>query len=110
LWVNITAFLVSGVSDYRGKQDMAPLPSMWDRIKALGRISYKPIGADDRRERWGFVAHELQETLTETAATGKKDGADRQALDMASTMTLLAALTGGLREAMTRIEALEAAA
>lgn len=60
----------------------------------------------DDYERWGFIAHELQETLTETAATSYKDAPD--AVQSPNPFTVIAALTKALQEAMTRIEALEA--
>jgi hypothetical protein len=57
-------------------------------------------------ERWGFVAHELQETLVQTAATSYKDAPD--AVQSPNALTVIAALTKALQEAMARIEALEA--
>jgi hypothetical protein len=120
---------VQFISDYRVKQNVAALPSMWDRIKALNPISYElqdytpPEGARniaggrdnpkqlivaDGKERWGFVAHELQEALTEDAATGVKDAPDM--LQAPNPWTVIAALTKALQEAMARIEALEARA
>jgi hypothetical protein len=65
-----------------------------------------PMVKADNIERWGFIAHEVQQTLLPTAATGVKDSRDHiQALN---TAPIIAALTKALQEAMTRIEALEA--
>jgi hypothetical protein len=61
----------------------------------------------DNIERWGFVAHELQETLVESAASGVKDQADT--IQSPNPWTVIASLTKALQEAMERIEALEAA-
>jgi hypothetical protein len=62
--------------------------------------------ADDI-ERWGFIAHELQDTLP-SMAEGVKDSPDTvQSLNLAP---VVAALTKALQEAMTRIEALEGGA
>jgi hypothetical protein len=61
---------------------------------------------DDANERWGFLAHELQETTIATAATGVKDSPDT--IQSPNPFTLIAALTKALQEAMTRIEQLEA--
>ena len=61
---------------------------------------------EDDVERWGFIAHELQETLTPSAATSVKDADD--AIQSPNPFTVIAALTKALQEAMTRIEALEA--
>jgi hypothetical protein len=52
------------------------------------------------------MAHELQESLFEGAASGKKDGPDVQSPNL---MAIVAGLTKALQEAMARIEALEAA-
>ena len=65
----------------------------------------RPMFVADDIERWGFIAHELQETLTESAATGVKDSPDT--VQSPNPWTVIAALTGALQEAMARIEALE---
>ena len=97
--------------DYRIKKDVAPLPSTWAQVKALKPISYtfnNYNGAiPDGVQRWGFIAHELQETLIESAASGHKDQAG--VVQTPTPITLIAALTKALQEAMARIEALEAA-
>jgi hypothetical protein len=114
-------------SDYRIKRDIAPLPSMWEQVKALKPISYfhkdwtpewaaskengdapDPLFRDDGVENWGFVAHELQETLIQSAATGVKDEAGL--VQAPNPWTVIATLTKALQEAMARIEALEARA
>ena len=108
-------------SDYRMKKDIEPLGSMWGTVKALNPISYthkdwtppsagfqkSPSVVADNVERWGFLAHELQETLVESAAHGVKD--DPVCVQSPNPFTVIAALTRALQEAMTRIEALEAA-
>jgi Chaperone of endosialidase len=116
---------VTGVSDYRIKKDVAPLPSMWDQVKGLNPISYThkdytpanpaphedpppPLIQGDDIERWGFIAHELQETLIESAATGVKDQPDM--IQSPNQWAVITALTKALQEAMERIEALESAA
>jgi hypothetical protein len=127
LWIdgsNIGTFAFT--SDYRIKKDIAPLPSTWDRVKALKPISYThqdftpPVELETAKERgvpfiqgddivrWGFVAHELQETLVESAASAVKDAPD--AIQSPNPFALLAAVTRALQEAMARIEALEASA
>ncbi len=73
-----------------------------------GEVNTGPLFAEDDIERWGFVAHELQETLTPSAATGVKDSPDT--IQSPNPFTLIAALTKALQEAMARIEALEGAA
>lgn len=124
---NILQGNVTITSDYRIKREVQPLPSMWDRVKALKPISYKhkdftppaalpkedgsqpdPMIRADDQERWGFIAHELQETLIEDAATGVKDQED--CIQSPNLMTVVATLTKALQEAMARIEKLEAKA
>jgi hypothetical protein len=70
-------------------------------------VSTAPLFAADDIERWGFIAHELQATLTPSAASGEKDSPDT--IQSPNPFTLIAALTKALQEAMARIEALEAA-
>jgi hypothetical protein len=126
-WVDSTNLgYLTFTSDYRLKDNIAPLPSMWDIVKALNPISYThkdftpPSGAAraaetgqpfieaDNIERWGFIAHELQETLIPSAASAVKDAPDAiQSLNLA---TILSATVKALQEAMARIEALEAGA
>jgi hypothetical protein len=67
---------------------------------------YTPLFVADDVERWGFIAHELQETLVPSAATGEKDSPDT--IQSPNPFTVIAALTKALQEAMGRIEALEA--
>lgn len=110
LWLDATNLgAIAFTSDYRAKQDVAPLPSMWARIKALRPIRYRhrdySIVAADGVERWGLTAHELQEALTESAATGVKDAPGL--IQSPNPWTVIAALTKALQEAMERIEALE---
>jgi hypothetical protein len=70
-------------------------------------VNTAPLFPSDDIERWGFIAHELQATLTPSAATGEKDSPDT--IQSPNPFTLIAALTKALQEAMARIEALEAA-
>jgi hypothetical protein len=120
-WVNASFIgYLSVTSDYRTKKDVTDLLDMWDTVKALRPIKYtqaeytpksdkdaqSPMFVADDIERWGFIAHELQETLIESAATGVKD--DPVAVQSPNSWTVIAALTKALQEAMTRIEALEA--
>jgi hypothetical protein len=112
LWVdasNIGTFAFT--SDYRTKRDIEPLPGMWEKVKSLRPVSFRHkatddgLFVDDPTERWGFVAHELQETLTETAASGHKD--EPNVIQSPNLLLLLAVLAKGLQEAIGRIETLE---
>lgn len=112
LWIDaVSAGTITLTSDYRAKENIAPLPSMWGRAKALKPVSYNlkdfgPVKAAPG-EKWGFVAHELQDTLIQDAATGTKDAEDL--IQSPNPWTVIAVLTKALQEAMERIEALEAA-
>ena len=69
-------------------------------------VNTGPFFAGDDIERWGFIAHELQETLLPSAAKGVKDSPDT--IQSPNSAPIVAALTKALQEAMARIEALEA--
>jgi len=69
-------------------------------------VNTGPLVEADDIERWGFIAHELQATLTPSAASGEKDSPDT--IQSPNPFTVIAALTKALQEAMVRIEALEA--
>lgn len=66
----------------------------------------EPLFKADDIPRWGFIAHELQETLLPTASSGEKDMED--GVQSPNWPPIVAALTKALQEAMLRIEALEA--
>jgi hypothetical protein len=111
MWVDDSDFgSVQSVCDYRTKKDVAPLPSTWNAVKALRPISYsqkefKSLFVNDDTEHWGFFAHELQDALLPSAAHGRKDSANE--IQTPNLLTIVAALTRALQEAMVRIEELE---
>jgi hypothetical protein len=101
--------------DYRMKEKVERLDSTWARVKALKPIKYRQrevkakqgrslCEADDR-ERWGFMAHELQEILGETAAHCRKD--DPDILQSINANMVIAALVRTVQELQARVEALE---
>ena len=103
--------------DYRMKKNVEPLASTWDAIKKLTPVKYQqkkfvserggqPLSEDDDREHWGFVAHELQEVLGDTAAYSKKDHPD--ILQIPNMNMLVAALVRTVQELQARVEELEA--
>jgi hypothetical protein len=111
LYVNSSvAANVPQACDHRIKKDIEPLASTWEKIKALNPIRYTQkafeIWTEDDTPRWGFLAHELQSHLVESAASGIKDGPEVQSPNL---LAIVAGLTRALQEAMARIEALEAA-
>ena len=114
LWIqNVNVGQLAFTSDYRIKKGVAPLPSTWDRVKALNPISYShqdytpegfaaPLVIADDVEHWGFIAHELQEALTPSAASGVKDSPTH--IQSPNPWTVLATVTKALQEAIARIE------
>jgi hypothetical protein len=115
VYVYIDSTLMGAItwqSDYRMKRNLKPLPSLWDKVKSLTPVSYShrkfDIVDEDSTERWGLVAHELQEKLIPSVAFGKKD--EKNVIQSINPLTMIAVLVKGLQEAMERIEALEARA
>jgi hypothetical protein len=114
LWIdNVNQGTFTLTCDYRIKENIAELPSTWDKVKALHPVSYSYAANPellrneaDPAERWGFIAHELQEVLLPTAATGYKDAPNL--IQSPDILAVAASLTKALQEAMARIEALEA--
>ena len=127
MWIDATNFgNVQVACDYRVKKDVVPLASTWSVVKALKPIVYThaafslpanedaahargeeaaPLFTDDDEPHWGFLAHELQETLLPSAAHGYKDSPED--IQTPNVLCVVAALTRALQEAMARIEALE---
>jgi hypothetical protein len=103
---------MSIASDYRVKKDVQDLDRTWDIVKALRPVKYTqadyaPLFEADEVPRWGFLAHELQETTIMDAATGYKDAPDL--VQSPNPWTIIAALTKTVQELQARVEALEAA-
>lgn len=102
-------------SDYRLKEDVAPMTGALAKVSSLKPVNYK--WKVDGSDGQGFIAHELQEVCPD-AVSGEKDAVDAdgnpvyQGID---TSFLVATLTAAIQEqqalitALTaRIEALEA--
>tara|TARA_R100000388_G_scaffold41281_1_gene31788 strand:+ start:27 stop:785 length:759 start_codon:yes stop_codon:yes gene_type:complete len=102
-----TAFNTS--SDYRLKENVADMTGAIDRVKALAPKRFNFI-ADADTTLDGFLAHEAQAVVPE-AVTGNKDAVDAddnpvyQGIDQSKLVPLL---TGALKEAVAKIEVLEA--
>ena len=96
-------------SDYRIKKEVKALPSTWAKVKKLRPVSFKLNGYGGFRadgiERWGFIAHELQDALIPSVANGKKDA--KKEIQAPWPMAIIAPVTKALQEAMERIEKLE---
>jgi len=96
-------------SDYRLKDNIVSIDGAWDIVKGLNPRKYNFKSNSDITVS-GFVAHELQEVLPE-AVVGEKDAVDvdgKPEYQGVSQETLIPTLTAALKEAIERIEALEA--
>ena len=95
-------------SDARLKENVADMTGAIDRVKALAPKRFNFI-ADDTVTVDGFLAHEAQAVVPE-AVTGEHNEVDEdgnavmQGIDQSKLVPLL---TGALREAIAKIEALE---
>jgi hypothetical protein len=97
-------------SDYRLKENVAPLANAVTRLKKIAPKNFTWKNNPSLGTAEGFIAHELQEVVPE-AVFGEKDGVDQngdpkyQGVDSS---VLVPLLTAALQEAFARIEALEA--
>jgi hypothetical protein len=113
--INSTTVTYNTSSDYRLKENIAPMTGALAKVAALKPVTYtwKSTGSDGE----GFIAHELAEVCPH-AVTGEKDAVDAdgnpqyQGVD---TSFLVATLTAAIKEQQaiieqltTRIAALEA--
>jgi len=95
-------------SDYRLKENIAPMIGALAKVSALKPCTFK--WKSDGSEGQGFIAHELQEVCPD-AVTGEKDAVDAdgnpqyQGID---TSFLVATLTAAIQELTARVQALEA--
>lgn len=97
-------------SDYRLKNNVAPLGSSINKLKALKPVSFTWKKDVKEEIQEGFIAHEFAEVIP-SGVTGEKDAVDeqgnikQQGINMSSVIPML---TKALQEAVARIEALEA--
>tara|TARA_R100001509_G_scaffold1767_1_gene1521 strand:+ start:57 stop:905 length:849 start_codon:yes stop_codon:yes gene_type:complete len=107
--INASSTAYNTSSDYRLKQGVEDMTGAIDRVKAMAPKRFQFI-ADADTTVDGFLAHEAQAVVPE-AVTGTKDEVDEdgnavmQGIDQSKLVPLL---TGALKEAVTKIEALEA--
>jgi hypothetical protein len=104
--VSSTGTTYNTLSDYRLKENIAPMVSALEKVAALKPVTYdwKDIGKTGQ----GFIAHELKEVVPE-CVTGEKDAVDEdgnplyQGID---TSFLVATLTAAIQEQQALITAL----
>jgi hypothetical protein len=108
-----TSYVTS--SDYRLKEDIAPMTGALATVQALKPVTYK--WKVDGSDGQGFIAHELQ-AIVPDAVVGEKDAVDAEGNPIhqgVDTSFLVATLTAAIQEQQTiindlkaRIETLEA--
>jgi hypothetical protein len=92
-------------SDYRLKDNIAPMTNALDTVSALKPVTYK--WKSDGSKSQGFIAHELQEICPE-AVVGEKDAVNEdgsiipQGID---TSFLVATLTAAIQELKAQVDA-----
>jgi hypothetical protein len=105
---NGTSTAYNTTSDYRLKENLAPLTGAVDRLQQIPVHRFNFI-ADPDKTVDGFLAHEAQEIVPE-CVTGEKDAVDDdgnpvyQGIDQSKLVPLL---TAALQEAIAKIEDLE---
>jgi len=104
--IDVTATATSYVtsSDYRLKEDIAPMTGALATVQSLKPVTYKWKSTGENGQ--GFIAHELQ-TVVPDAVTGEKDAVDiegnphYQGID---TSFLVATLTAAIQELNAKFE------
>lgn len=112
-WIstNGSTITVNNTSDYRLKENVASLTGAATKLMQLSPKTFTWKNNPSVGTVEGFIAHELQETVPQ-AVNGTKDAVNEdgspkyQGVDPT---VLIPLLTAALQEALTRIEALEAA-
>ena len=114
IYSSTTATAYNTSSDYRLKENIAPMTGALDTVAKLKPVTYKwkSTGEDGQ----GFIAHELQEVIPE-CVTGEKDAVDDEGNPIyqgIDTSFLVATLTAAIQEQQaliadltTRLSALE---
>jgi hypothetical protein len=95
-------------SDYRLKEDIAPMTGALAKVQALKPVTYK--WKADGSDGEGFIAHELAEVVPQ-CVTGEKDAVDSEGKPVyqgIDTSFLVATLTAAIQEQQQMIEELKA--
>ena len=102
--------VLTSISDYRLKENVAPLSNAVTKLKQLAPKNYTWVNYPETGVTDGFIAHELQAVIPH-AVSGEKDAIDQDGkpkYQAVSYSSLVPLLTAALQEAVARIEALEA--
>jgi hypothetical protein len=95
-------------SDYRLKENIAPMTGALATVSALKPVTYK--WKSDGSDGQGFIAHELQEVVPD-CVTGEKDAVDAEGNPVyqgIDTSFLVATLTAAIQELKSEVDALKA--
>lgn len=95
-------------SDYRLKENVAPMTGALAKVSALKPVTY--TWKADSSEGQGFIAHELQ-AIVPDCVTGEKDAVDAEGNPVyqgIDTSFLVATLTAAIQELNAKVTALEA--
>ena len=99
-------------SDYRLKENLEPLTDAAERIKSANVYTYNFIEDEDKELRYGFLAHEVADLMNDLVI-GEKDAVDEEGnpiYQQVQETRLIPVLVAALKDALLRIDALEAAA
>jgi hypothetical protein len=100
---------LNNFSDYRLKENIAPLTGAANKVKLLSPKTFTWRKNPNVGTVEGFIAHELQEVVPQ-AVNGVKDAVDENGKSKyqgVDTNVLVPLLTAALQEALARIEVLE---
>jgi Chaperone of endosialidase len=95
-------------SDYRLKENIAPMVGALDTVAQLKPVTYK--WKSDGSDGQGFIAHELQAVIPD-CVTGEKDAVDEEGNPVyqgIDTSFLVATLTAAIQELSAKVAELEA--
>jgi Chaperone of endosialidase len=102
-----TAVAYNTTSDYRLKENIAPMTGALDTVAKLKPVTYK--WKADGSNGQGFIAHELQAVVPD-CVTGQKDAVDAEGKPIyqgVDTSFLVATLTAAIQEQQALIESLK---
>ena len=102
-----TAVTYNSASDYRLKENIAPMTGALDTVAKLKPVTYTWKANGEKAD--GFIAHELQEVLP-NAVSGEKDAVDEDGNIIAQgidTSYVVATLTAAIQELNAKITSLE---
>jgi hypothetical protein len=103
-----TATTYATSSDYRLKEDIAPMTGALETVSKLKPVTYTWI--EDKKAGQGFIAHELQAVVPD-CVTGTKDAVDEEGNPVyqgIDTSFLVATLTAAIQELKAEFDAYKA--